>query len=103
MKKRILVRGPALTQSGYGEHARFVLRSLRSREDLFDIYFDPISWGQTNWTWEDTEERRWFDTLVQKTVAYRRHGGIFDISVQVTIPNEWQPLAAKNIWFFHFF
>ena len=97
MKKRILVRGPALTQSGYGEHARFVLRSLRSREDLFDIYFDPISWGQTNWMWEDTEERRWFDALVQKTVAYRRHGGIFDISVQVTIPNEWQPLAAKNI------
>ncbi len=97
MKKRIIVRGPALTQSGYGEHARFVLRSLRSREDLFDIYLQPISWGQTNWTWEDTEERRWLDSLVQKTAMYGRHGGIFDISVQVTIPNEWQKMAEKNI------
>lgn len=97
MKKRVYVRGPALTQSGYGEHARFVLRALRSREDLFDIYFEPISWGRTNWTWENTEERRWLDGLIQKTVAYKRHGGIFDISVQVTIPNEWQPLAARNI------
>jgi len=97
MKKRILVRGPALTQSGYGEHARFVLRSLRSREDLFDIYFQPLGWGQTNWLWEDTEERRWMDSLIQKTAMYGRHGGIFDISVQVTIPNEWHNLAAKNI------
>ena len=97
MRKRVYVRGPALTQSGYGEHARFVLRALRSREDLFDIYFEPIAWGQTNWMWEDTSERRWHDELVQKTVAYRNHGGIFDISVQVTIPNEWQNIAAKNI------
>ena len=97
MKKRILVRGPAMTQSGYGEHARFVLRALRSREDLFDIYLSPISWGQTNWIWEDGEERRWMDSLVHKTAVYRKHGGIFDISVQVTIPNEWQRIAPKNI------
>ena len=38
MKKKILVRGPALSQTGYGEQCRFALRSLKSREDLFDIY-----------------------------------------------------------------
>ena len=38
MKKKVLVEGPILSQSGYGEHARFVLRSLRSQEDIFDIY-----------------------------------------------------------------
>ena len=45
MKKKILVRAPFLTQSGYGEHGRFVLRSLRQYEDYFDIYAVPITWG----------------------------------------------------------
>jgi hypothetical protein len=27
-KMKIVVRGPVLTQSGYGEHARFLLRSI---------------------------------------------------------------------------
>mgnify|MGYP001433172507 CR=1 FL=1 len=44
MKKRILVKGPMLSQSGYGEQTRFALRALRSREDLFDIYLLPITW-----------------------------------------------------------
>ena len=38
MRQKILVRGPILTQSGYGEQSRFALRALRSREDLFEIF-----------------------------------------------------------------
>ena len=38
MKKKIIIRGPALSQTGYGEQTRFALRALRSREDIFDIY-----------------------------------------------------------------
>ena len=49
MKKRVIVRGPALTQSGYGEHTRFLLRSLRSQPDKFDIYLVAVNWGQTGW------------------------------------------------------
>ena len=44
MKKKIFVRGPVLSQSGYGEQSRFALRALRSREDLFDVYIQPINW-----------------------------------------------------------
>ena len=47
MKKKIFVRGPVLSQSGYGEQSRFALRALKSREDLFDIYIQPIAWGKT--------------------------------------------------------
>ena len=43
MKKKILVEGPILSQSGYGEHARFVLRSLRQQEDVFDIFALPLN------------------------------------------------------------
>ena len=46
MKKKIFVKGPVLSQSGYGEQSIFALRGLRSREDLFDIYIQPIPWGR---------------------------------------------------------
>jgi len=66
--KKIVVRGPALSQSGYGEHTRFVLRSLRNYPELFDIYLINVNWGQTGWLWEDNDERRWIDDLLAKTI-----------------------------------
>ena len=95
--KKVIVRGPFLTRSGYGEHARFVLRALRANEELFDIYAVPIQWGQTSWEADDTDERRWFDFIATKTQSYINNGGQFDVSLQVTIPNEWQPMAPINI------
>ena len=98
MRKKVVVRAPVLTRSGYGEHGRFVIRSLRSREDdLFDIYVVPITWGQTGWICRDDEERSWMDEAIKKTVEYTSRGGQFDMSIQVTIPNEWEPMAPINI------
>lgn len=100
MKKKILVTGPALTSSGYGEQARFALRALRSREDLFDIYLTPTTWGQCGWIHEDNEERRWLDSLVIKTVQYTQVSNNqpqYDLSLQITIPNEWKKLAPVNV------
>jgi len=93
---KILVRGPALTRTGYGEHCRFVLRALRQVEDL-DIYLIPVNWGQSSWVWENSEERQWLDEIIQKTAIYGQQGGQYDMSVQVTIPNEWQRMAPVNI------
>lgn len=97
MRQKVLVRGPALSQSGYGEHARFVLRALKSREDIFDIYLQNLNWGKTSWLWEDTEERKWVDSLLFKTAHYIHQKGQFDVSLQVTIPNEWERIAPINI------
>jgi glycosyltransferase involved in cell wall biosynthesis len=95
--RKIIVRGPALSRSGYGEHTRFLLRALKSREDVFDIFILNVNWGQTGWIWEDDEERRWIDSVLHKTQQYVDSGGQFDISVQVTIPNEWERIAPINI------
>ena len=97
MIKRVLVRGPALTQSGYGEHTRFLLRSLRKNPDKFDVYLVALGWGQTGWLSEDTEERRWIDEIILKTHHYAQSGGQFDMSVQVSIPNEWERIAPYNV------
>ena len=104
VKKKILVRGPALSRSGYGEQCRFALRALRSRPDLFDVFLLPISWGKSSWLHEESTERQWLDTLIRKTNAVAQpneKGGVtfgnMDLSLQVTIPNEWEMMARQNI------
>ena len=97
MKKEVLVRGPALSQSGYGEHTRFVLRALRAREDEFNIYVLPTSWGETGWLAVDNEEREWLDERINRCTQHLQRKIPFDISVQVTIPNEWKRMAPVNI------
>jgi len=97
MKKKVIVKGPGLSASGYGEHTRLVLRALRSREDLFDIYYYNIEWGKTGWTTEQNEEREWMDALLKKTTIAVHAKTKFDISLQVTIPNEFEQIASVNI------
>ena len=98
MKKKIFVRGPVLSQSGYGEQSRFALRALKSREDLFDIYIQPINWGQTGWIWQEDEMRQWMDRRILETQMLLQKQQLQpDISLQITIPNEFEKLCAVNI------
>ena len=95
--KKILVKAPALSRSGYGEQTRFALRALRSVEDKLDIYIINIPWGGTGFINYYDEERAWIDQLILKTGQYVQAGGQFDISLQVTIPNEFAQLAPINV------
>jgi len=97
MKHKILVKGPVLTRSGYGEQSRFALEALRSREDLFDIYIQPLQWGKTSWIAEQSQQRQWIDNTIEKTIEFIQQGGKFDLSLQVTIPNEFEEMATVNI------
>jgi glycosyltransferase involved in cell wall biosynthesis len=54
----------------------------------------------TSWLWEDNEERKEIDALLKKTIKYVNSNGDdekFDLSIQVTIPNEWEKIAPINI------
>lgn len=97
MKTKLLVVGPILTRSGYGEQSRYALRALRSQEDAFDIYVQPLKWGQTGWVPEYDEEKMWIDHLIEKTIAHSQQNGAYDASLQITIPNEWKSYAPINI------
>ena len=98
MKKKIFVRGPVLSQSGYGEQSRFALRALKSREDLFEIYVQPTVWGKTGWVWEDSEFRQWLDQIINETAVLGQQKQLQpDISLQITIPNEFEKLCPINI------
>jgi glycosyltransferase involved in cell wall biosynthesis len=101
--KNVLITGPILSRSGYGEMARFAYRALKNRQDV-EIFIEAIAWGNTGWLFDDNEERREIDALIAKTAQYfQAKGGqafpdpFFDISLQVTIPNEWKKRGLVNI------
>ncbi len=96
-KRKILVRGPALSRSGYGEHCRTVLRALRS-DDRNEVYLLNVGWGHSGWIAEDTEEREWIDNTIMNTARVIQSGvRDFSTSVQVQLPSEWQKLCEYNI------
>jgi len=94
MKKNVLLVGPILTQSGYGEHARMIYRALKSREDLFEIFVNPVNWGATSWVAENNVERQQIDEIIEKTYRRLQKKLPFDTTVMVTIPPEWQQYRA---------
>ena len=94
--KKVLLVGPILSRSGYGEMARFAFRSLINEPNV-DLYLHGTTWGKSGWIWADDDERKLIDSLLQKTVFFRQQGGVFDASIQCTIPNEWQKLTAYDI------
>jgi len=96
-RQKIIVRGPALTRSGYGEHVKFILRALRQVEDKVDIYLIPVGWGSTGWIADNDEERVWIDFIIKKTQFALQQKHQFDMSIQVSIPNEWEKLCPINV------
>ena len=97
MKKNILITGPFLSRSGYGEMARFALRALRSQSDKYEIFLHTLNWGQTGWLSDNDEERQYIDIKLKQTLLHQQNGGTYDLSIQTTIPNEWKKIAPINI------
>ncbi len=95
--KNILIKGPILSQSGYGEQTRFAMRALLSKPDMYNVFLEPINWGKTGWIVGDDEERNSIDQLIGKTIFHENSGQKYDATIQVTIPNEWQKLSPINI------
>lgn len=98
--KKIIISGPILSRSGYGEMARFAFRSLMQKKDLIDLYLIGTNWGATGNVIDESEETNLiYDCLkkTQKFIAESNNQPAFDVSIQVTIPNEWKKMAAYNV------
>jgi glycosyltransferase involved in cell wall biosynthesis len=93
MKPTLVFQAPIATRSGYGDHARDLLHSLY-KLDKFDIKVISTRWGTTpmdslNY---DNEFHKWIvDNIIPKIDQKP------DIYIQVTVPNEFQPLGFYNI------
>jgi len=92
--KKIIFRGPVQTASGYGVHSRMLLKAL-DEDGRFDITVMSVPWGATPLIWEDTPEMKRVKELSSK---FNPSGpNEYDVSIQVTIPNEFMKMAPKNI------
>lgn len=97
---KIILRAPLLTQSGYGVHSRQIARWLFSRAEqsngAIQVTTEPLSWGNTPWIVDQESENGLIGKIVQ--AAVRSENQHYDLSLQLQLPNEWNPfLADKNI------
>ncbi len=90
MKPICIVSCPIDTFSGYGHRSRDFVRSLiEAKDDEWDIKIAPQMWGSTPWGFLDENDplRLRFIESAPKP----------DIWIQITIPNEFQPVGKYNI------
>lgn len=95
--KKVLLRGPSLTQSGYGVHTRQVASWLLSKNNI-DVKFQALPWGDTPWILDKNSHNGLIDKIIKNTVDTSNLKEKFDVSLQLQLPNEWDPnLANYNI------
>ena len=93
MKPTLVFQGPIFTRSGYGDHCRDLMKSLR-KMDKYDIKIIPLRWGNTPQNQVDgsTEFGKWMLERVITQVDQRP-----DLFVQVSVANEFEPKGHYNI------
>jgi glycosyltransferase involved in cell wall biosynthesis len=93
--KKVLLRAPLLTNSGYGIHSRQIFSWLYEKEDV-DLTVECVQWGRTSWILDDKQENGIFKKIMDCSKPIEK--GIYDISFQVQLPDEWDnTLAKKNV------
>ena len=93
MKPTLVFQGPIFTRSGYGDHCRDLMKSLR-KMDKYDIKIIPLRWGNTpqNQVEGENEFGRWMLDRVIGVIDQKP-----DIFIQVSVANEFEPKGHYNI------
>ena len=92
-KPTLVFQGPIFTRSGYGDHCRDLMKSLR-KMDKYDIKIIPLRWGNTpqNQVDGETEFGKWMLERVIGEVGEKP-----DVFMQVSVANEFEPKGHYNI------
>lgn len=93
-KPNLVFCGPITTRSGYGEHARDLLQSL-IETDKYNIKVIPINWGDTPMNALDMNNP--IHVKISNAIMTSQLTDQPDIWMQVTVPNEFQPVGKYNI------
>ena len=92
-KPTLVFQGPIFTRSGYGDHCRDLMKSLR-KMDKYDIKIIPLRWGNTPQNQVDGESEfgRWMLERVITGIEQKP-----DVFMQVSVANEFEPKGHYNI------
>lgn len=94
-KPLMLITCPVGTRSGYGSHSVDICKTLIDM-DMFDIKIMDLRWGSTPRNalkLDNPDHQPIIQRIIQGNTLERQP----DIHIQVTVPNEYQPIAKYNI------
>lgn len=91
MMTHVHIKGPLLSISGYGVHARQVFRW--AHEQGFYITTDITRWGNTPWYTNRNECDGLVDEIMEASSPLKVKP---DVSFQIMLPSEWNPTLAKR-------
>jgi len=91
MKELLVFQGPVSSRSGYGDHARDLVRSLIAM-DRFELKIIDLRWGdcpRNSLTHEDAD--------ITSRILTQNMDRQPDVFVQLSVPNEFQKIGKYNI------
>jgi len=95
IKPLAVISCPIDTFSGYGARSRdFVTALYELKKEEWDIKIIPQRWGNTPWGYIDQHEDKygWMKPLYVQQLTQQP-----DCWIQITVPNEFQPVGKYNI------
>mgnify|MGYP003388122235 CR=1 FL=1 len=95
--KKVVIRGPLITQSGYGVHSRQVARWLieKSNASQIDLVCQCTNWGTTPWKLDENLDSGLIGEIMKHSRSVNHK---FDVSIQIQLPNEWDTkLGSYNV------
>jgi hypothetical protein len=94
MKPLFIISSPFDTYSGYGARSRDIIKAIIAT-DKYDVKLISQRWGQTAWGFcKDNPEWSFLQSHVLTTPQLPKQPEIW---MQVTVPNEFQPVGKYNI------
>ena len=93
MKKLMLICAPVTSRSGYGDHARDVVRSFL-KLNKFDIKIWDVNWGETP---RDALDKKTDEQIIKRILKTPNVDKQPDVYVDIRIPNEFQQFGKVNI------
>jgi hypothetical protein len=99
MKQYCVISAPVDTYSGYGSRARDLVKAIYELKGK-DWHIEILSqrWGSTPWGYIKDHKESWgfIDSLISKSGQLQKQP---DVWMQITVPNEFQPVGKYNIGF----
>ena len=93
-KPLFIISSPFDTFSGYGARARDLIKAIIEL-DRYEVKLIPQRWGDTPWGFMD-ENPEWA-FLREHTLTTPQLPKQPDVWMQITVPNEFQPIGKYNI------
>ena len=95
MKQFCVISCPIDTYSGYGARARDFFKALYEvKKDDYEFMILSQRWGLTPWGYitDNIDEWGWVMPMINSQMNRKP-----DIWIQITVPNEFQPVGTYNI------